>query len=313
MTSVWLRSNPMTRFALAVDVGGTKLEAALVSEEGAVIDGTRSRQATGPAATSDEIRAALKAVITHALSSDAAKAGTLLGAGVGSAGPIDKATGTIHPVNMVQLRGFPLEEAVRTAASEAWGEEVHTIFAHDGGCLALAESWLGATRDAKVSLSMVVSTGVGGAFVHNGVYAPGASGNGGHIGQMRGGDGVNLEEVAAGPASAAWARTQGWAGETGEDLARDAAAGDAIARAAIERSAWAVGAAVADAVTLVDVDVVAIGGGFSHVSPDYVELVHASLVEHAALDYARRAKVVRAGLGGEGPLIGAAALILRQG
>ncbi|GLK01166.1 sugar kinase [Microbacterium keratanolyticum] len=303
----------VTRFALAVDVGGTKIEAALVSEQGAVIEGTRSRRATGPTATPDDMRAAIAAVVDHALSSDAARGGTLLGAGVGSAGPIDKTTGTIHPVNMVQLRGFPLEESVRNAASASWGSDVHTVFAHDGGCLALAESWLGATRDARVSFSMVVSTGIGGGFVHDGRYAPGASGNGGHIGQMRGGEGLRLEPTASGPASAAWARTQGWTGETGEDLARDAAAGDPIARAAIERSARAVGAALADAVTLVDVDMVAIGGGFSHVSEDYVDLVHAALVENAVLDYAARVQVVRAGLGGDGPLIGAAALILRQG
>lgn len=303
----------MTRFALAIDVGGTKIEAALVSEDGTILDGTRSRRPTGPTATPDDMRAAIAAVVNHALSSDAARGGTLLGAGVGSAGPIDRTTGTIHPVNMVQLRGFPLEETVRQAASEAWGSDVPTIFAHDGGCLALAESWWGATRDAKVSFSMVVSTGIGGGFVHDGRYMPGASGNGGHIGQMRGDDGLRLEPTASGPASVAWARSQGWVGETGEDLARDAAAGDAIARAAIERSARAVGAALADAVTLVDVDVVAIGGGFSHVSDDYVDLVHAAVVENAVLDYARRTRVVRAGLGGEGPLVGAAALILRQG
>ena len=37
----------MTRYALAVDVGGTKMEAALVSEHGVLVDGSRSRQATG--------------------------------------------------------------------------------------------------------------------------------------------------------------------------------------------------------------------------------------------------------------------------
>ena len=84
-----------------------------------------------------------------------------------------------------------------------------------------------------------------------------------------------------------------------------------IARAAIERSARAVGEALADAATLVDLDVVAIGGGFSRVSADYIDLVQKALTASAAHEYSRRTRVVRSGLGDEGPLIGAAALALR--
>jgi len=109
----------------------------------------------------------------------------------------------------------------------------------------------------------------------------------------------------------AWARTQGWDGATGEELGRAAASGDPVARAAIERSARAVGRALADIATLVDVEVFAVGGGFSHVSDDYIDLVGAALQDAAMLSYPRSARVVRSGLGGDGPLIGAAALVLR--
>ncbi|TQL81468.1 ROK family protein [Microbacterium saperdae] len=261
----------MTRYALAVDVGGTKMEAALVSEDGALVDGSRSRQATGREATIDSLTAAVRAIVAHALA--AAPVGAdIVGAGVGSAGPIDRAAGAIMPVNMPLARGFGLADAVRTAASDILGREVPTTLGHDGGALALAESWLGATQEAGASLSIVVSTGVGGGFVANGAYIPGATGNAGHLGQVRREGGLTLEEIASGPASAAWAQQQGWTGATGEDLAKDAAAGDEIARAAIERSAKAVGEALADAATLVDLDMVAIGGGFSRVSADYIDL-----------------------------------------
>ena len=148
-------------------------------------------------------------------------------------------------------------------------------------------------------------------FVVDGAYIPGATGNAGHLGQVRREGGLTLEEIASGPASAAWAQQQGWSGATGEDLARDAAAGDAVARAAIERSARAVGEALADAATLVDLDVVAIGGGFSRVSDDYIDLVQGALTASAVHGYSQRTRVVRSGLGDEGPLIGAAALVLR--
>lgn len=300
----------MTRYALAVDVGGTKMEAALVSEDGTLVDGSRSRQATGREATPESFDAAVAAIVQHALAALPADA-ELVGAGAGSAGPVDRPSGTIVPVNMPSARGYGLAAAVRREASAVLGRDLPTVLGHDGGALALAESWRGATQDAAASLSIVVSTGVGGGFVVNGAYIPGASGNAGHLGQIRREGGLTLEEIASGPASVTWAQQQGWVGSTGEDLARDSAAGDAIARAAIERSAKAVGEALADAATLVDLDTVAIGGGFSRVSDDYIELVQEALTASAVHEYSRRARVVRSGLGDEGPLIGAAALVLR--
>jgi glucokinase len=300
----------VTRYALAVDVGGTKMEAALVSEHGVLVPGSRSRQATGREATFESLDRGVSAVIAHALAALPADA-ELVGAGAGSAGPIERSAGAIVPVNMPLARGFGLAESVRASASAALGREVPTVLGHDGGALALAESWLGATQGAGASLSIVVSTGVGGGFVVNGAYIPGATGNAGHLGQVRREGGLTLEEIASGPASAAWAQQQGWDGGTGEDLARDAAAGGEIARAAIIRSATAVGEALADAATLVDLDMVAIGGGFSRVSDDYIDLVQSALTTSAAHEYSRRTRVVRSGLGDEGPLIGAAALVLR--
>jgi len=300
----------VTRYALAVDVGGTKMEAALVAEDGTLVDGSRSRQATGREATPASMDAAVAAIVQHALAALPADA-ELVGAGAGSAGPVDRPSGTIVPVNMPSARGYGLAAAVRREASAVVGRDVPTVLGHDGGALALAESWRGATQDARASLSIVVSTGVGGGFVVNGAYIPGASGNAGHLGQIRREGGLTLEEIASGPASVTWAQQQGWIGATGEDLARDSAAGDATARAAIERSAKAVGEALADAATLVDLDTVAIGGGFSRVSDDYIELVQEALTASAVHEYSRRARVVRSGLGDEGPLIGAAALVLR--
>lgn len=300
----------MTRHALAIDVGGTKLEAALVSESGAVVAGSRVRRPTGREADAAGLRVAIREVVAHALAATPADA-ELIGVGVGSAGPIDRASGSIQPVNMPLLREFGLVDAVRAAASEVLGREVPVVLGHDGGCLALAEQWPGATQDARASLSIVVSTGIGGGFVIDGSAITGASGNAGHLGQVHLEGGLTLEETASGPASVAWARAQGYTGERGEDLARDAAAGHPLARVAIERSADAVGRALADAATLLDLDVIAVGGGFSRVSADYVELVQRALVGSAAHEYSRRVRVVRSGLGDEGPLIGAAALVLR--
>jgi glucokinase len=300
--------------ALAVDVGGTKLEAALVTTAGEVVDASRIRRATGHEIDRAGLRAAVADAVASALAAVLAGA-RLIGAGIGSAGPVDRAAGTISPVNLPHVRGFALVATVADALATAGHTEVEVALRHDGGALALAEAWIGATSGARASLSIVVSTGVGGGFVVGGRSLSGASGNAGHLGQTRAEawGGLTLEEVASGPSSAAWARTQGWTGTSGEDLARDAAAGDPIARSAIERSATAVGRALADAATLVDLDAIAIGGGFSRVSVDYVELVAAAAAASAALPYSRATRIVRTALGDEGPLIGAAALIVGPG
>ena len=299
----------MTDLALAVDLGGTKVEAALVDSAGAVVPGSRARRPTGPDATPDLLQGALIQVVRTVLSG----AGDgVVGVGIGSAGPIDHAAGTIAPVNMPKLHGMPLRDVVADAVARAGHREVPVCLGHDGGCLALAESWVGATRDARVSLAFVVSTGIGGGFLIDGRLFAGTTGNAGHLGQMHSDDGLSLERVASGPASVEWAQKQGWAGTTGEELAAAAASGHSVARAAIERSARAIGRAVADIAALVDVELFAVGGGFSHVADDYVDLIGAALREAAALDYARAARIVRSGLGGDGPLIGAAALVLRR-
>lgn len=304
----------MSRIALAVDLGGTKVEAALVSESGEVHAPSRHRAPTGRDITPDGLRQAVSAVVGAAL--DRLPHGAdFAGAGIGSAGPVDRTAGTITPVNMPLVAGFDLVSAVRDAVIVDTGDtDADVQLRHDGGALALAESWLGAATGAGASLSIVVSTGIGGGIVIGGEPVGGSSGNAGHLGQTHAAEQngeLTLEEVASGPSSVRWAQLQGWQGTTGEQLGDDARRGDRTARAAIERSAHAVGRALADASTLLDLEVIAISGGFSFVADDYVDLVSASLRDWAELPYAQATRVVRSGLGPDGPLIGAAALALR--
>ena len=300
--------------ALAVDFGGTKVEAALVDERGRLVPGTRHRSATGATASSDELEAAVSHFVSAARAALPDRA-WLIGVGVGAAGPVDVATGRVSPLNVPVWRGHPLRDLIADLVPEA-----PVTLRIDGLCIALAEYWVGAGRDAENLLGMIVSTGVGGGLVLGGRAAPSPTGNGGHIGHVEvggfddvcacGGRGC-LEAVASGPRTVAWARMQGFTGETGEDLAIAHAAGDPIAVAAVERAGTAIGHAVASAANLLDLDVVAIGGGFSRVSPALFEHARAALVERSAFPFVARVQVVPSGLSDEGPLVGAAALVHR--
>src|SRR3954463_10030445 len=85
--------------ALALDLGGTKAEGALVDEFGAIVPGTRHRLPTGPLSTSDDLVTALLSVTQRALA-DLPPDATLIGIGIGSAGPITVATGSVSPLNL---------------------------------------------------------------------------------------------------------------------------------------------------------------------------------------------------------------------
>lgn len=301
--------------ALAIDLGGTKVEAALVEEDGTVVAASRHRAPTGRGASSEKLAGAVEQVVRASLTAlpDGA---ALAGVGIGSAGPVDLARGAVEPYNLAPWRdGYPLRDLVADLVPG-----VPVALRIDGLCIALAEHWVGAARGADDVMGMIVSTGVGGGLILGGRAVPGPTGNAGHIGHIEvsgfddpcscGGRGC-LEAVASGPSTVRWARSEGFAGETGEDLAAAYAAGDGIAIAAVRRAGTAIGRAIASATALLDLDVVAIGGGFSHVASELFDLIREPIAERVNAAYVRRVRVVPSGLSDEGPLIGAAALVHR--
>lgn len=305
-------TEPGSEVALAIDLGGTKVEAGLVTADGDVRGESVHRAPTGRGRSRDDIIEAVRRVASSALSR-LRPTERLVGAGIGSAGPVDLVAGTASPLNLPGADGLPLVAVVEGLV------DAPVRLALDGTCIALAEHAFGAARGARNALAMVVSTGVGGGLVIDGMAVTGVSGNAGHIGQTRlraRGDADSpgagtLEAIASGPSSVAWARSHGWEGDTGEALAEAYAAGEPVAVEAVRRSAGAVGEAIASTSTLLDLDVAVVAGGFVAVAPDYLDLVRASADANTVLAYAKRVRIVSSGLDGRGPLVGAATLALR--
>ncbi len=303
-----------TNYALAVDLGGTKVEAALVDDTGAVLPESRFREPTGVDAISEQLAESVTRAVGKAraaLPTD----DTLVGIGIGSAGPIDVASGAVSPLNLPAWREYPLLELVEKLMPDA-----PVRLRMDGLCITLAEHWVGAGRGVDNLMGMVVSTGIGGGLILGGHTVTGPSGNAGHIGHIEvggfddpcacGGTGC-LEAIASGPKTVAWANAEGWTGSTGEQLSEAYAAGDPVAVRAVKRSGRAIGQAIASATNLVDLDLVAIGGGFSLVTPDLLDFAREAIAERTEFAFATRVKLAPSALSGEGPLIGAAALIHR--
>src|SRR5437763_9671079 len=275
--------------ALAVDVGGTKLAAGLVTDEGELVT---SAAAPTPANDDAESIFAVVLALVDAVGGD----GELAMCGVGCGGPMSRGGEEVSPLNIPGWRRFPL----RRRLADATG--LPTFVDNDAKALALGEGWCGAASGEANFVAMVVSTGVGGGIVLDGRLLDGAAGNAGHIGHVIvepdgrlcacGAVGC-LEAEASGPSIAA---------VTG----RPAAEADA---ATVERTGTLVGRAVASVANLLDLRLAVVGGsvalGFGE---PFFHAAQAELDARARLEFSAGARIVPVGLGGQGPLVGAAAV-----
>ncbi|MGW4382195.1 ROK family protein [Kitasatospora sp. NPDC004531] len=299
----------------ALDIGGTKIAGGLVDTEGALL---HRLQVPTPA---DGDRHRLMAAVSGVLDALARHpAWPRVGAlGIGSAGPVDIAAGTVSPVNLPGWREFPLRAE---AAAHPAVRGLPVVLGGDAVAMTAAEHWRGAARPYRNALCLVVSTGVGAGLVLDGRLHTGPTGNAGHLGHIsvdfRGrpcpcGSRGCLEGLASGTAIARTATENGWRPGPDGDLtaagvARAAAAGDPVALAAFDRAAQALAAGIAATATLVELDVAVIGGGVATAGDLLFTPLARHLAAYATLPFTRHLTVTPAHLATTAGLIGAAAL-----
>jgi len=138
---------------MALDIGATKVEAALVARDGTL----RARSRISDADHHDDLITGIIELSRRVMSE-----GSVDVVGVGCAGPMSRGGEEVSPLNIAQWRAFPLRRSLR----DALGVDVYVD--GDARALALAEGAFGAARDDSSYLSMVVSTGVGGGLVIDG-------------------------------------------------------------------------------------------------------------------------------------------------
>lgn len=276
---------------LAVDVGGTKLACAVVDAAGRL-----AHRRVVPTPRSDDPEVVFGALGLLARSVLDAASAPVVACGVGCGGPSDTASGTVSPLNIPAWRGFPLARRL----AEVTGLPV--AVENDAQALARAEGWLGAARGVSDYLAMVVSTGVGGGIVLERRLLAGAHGNAGHIGHVVvepggrpcacGGVGC-LEAEASGTAIAA--ATGRPAAEAAPDVRR--------------RTGTLVGRAVASVANLLDLQLAVVAGSVAlGFGAPFFAAAQEEIDLRARLDFSVGTRIVPAGLGDLGPLVGAAAV-----
>jgi glucokinase len=306
-----------------IDLGGTKIQAVVVGPDSKVLG--QARGATplegGPQAVSEEMITTLRAAAEAA----GVETSTLGGIGVGSPGVTDAKAGTVGHVGNIAdwVAPFPLAATLKKALGAPVG------LGNDVDVATLAEFELGAGAPYHDLLGVFWGTGVGGGLILNGKRweGRGSAGEIGHMVVRRGGAqctcgrrgcleayaGRGSMELHARKLHAEGRPTQLFkimvrrgkprlaSGVWAEALEH----GDGLAHELIERALLALGAGVASAVNLLDVEAVVIGGGLgSRLGQPYADRILESMLPHLFVDD-RPPVVLTAGLGDLGGAIGA--------
>ncbi|MEU8337604.1 ROK family protein [Micromonospora tulbaghiae] len=293
----------------ALDIGGTKTTAALVTAGGEVV-GRHTAPTPGRSGAAAVLDTA--AGLVEKLRADAP--GAVRALGVGSAGVIDSASGLVLSSTDV-LTGWTGTD-LRGDLSRRLGVPVTVI--NDVHAHALGEARHGAAAGYDTVLYVAVGTGVGASFVLGDAVLAGAHSAAGHAGHQPspyagtlactcGGRG-HLEAIAAGPALAAeYVRRTGRPVADLRAVAALAAGGDETAREVVRLGGAAVGSAVGGLVNVLDPAAVVVGGGVTGLGEPWWRALR-DAVPAETLPGLAGVPVLASTLGPDAPLLGAASL-----
>ncbi|GHG56016.1 transcriptional regulator [Flavimobilis marinus] len=313
---------------LALDLGGTKIAAALVDRNGRVgeVVAVPTPALDGPAAIVAAATGALGEVLARGWDGSpvAAAAGEhrVRGLGVGTAGVVDVAAGTIVSATdtLAGWTGTPLRGDLERALAALTGARLPVHVLNDVDAHALGEVRHGAAAGAASALVVGVGTGIGAGVVVRGELLRGAHHVAGEMGHLpvAGADHLrcpcgrsgHLEAIGSGVGMYRHYLSLGGDPEVGggRGVAERAAAGDPLAGRALRDSAAAVGRGIAAVVTVLDPGRVVVTGGVPAAGSAWWSAMDEAL-RGQLIDILANVPVVSGKLGGTAPLAGAAAAV----
>jgi len=255
---------------LGIDIGGTKIEAAVLDDRGAIIARRRVPTPRGYDAVVGQI-VQLVAELEKQTSSR-------LTVGIGCPGSKCPHSGVMKNAENVGLDGRCFDDDLANALDRP------VRLANDAHCFALSESTDGAAAGARVVFGVIVGTGTGGGIVVDGRILPGANaitGEWGHnpLPSPRNDElpGVTcycgrrgcIEAYLSGPALGRDHQLVHGQAKDGHAIAQGAAAGDAACQDTLERYAERMARALSWVINLLDPDVIVLGGGVSQIDALY--------------------------------------------
>ncbi len=320
-----------SKYAVGIDVGGTKVLTAIVNVDKGTVAGSAKKR-SNPEDSSDELVAKLFASVDEAIEdADLPKKATLTGIGVGIAGVVDSENGVL--LSAPNLSQSTVDLPLAALLSERYNMPARLL--NDVQVAAIAEARFGAGRKVDDFMCVFVGTGVGGAYLRDGKLVRGASGSAGEIGHVIvdaggrhcgcGGRG-HLEAYASRTAItidilsalklgrrslltelAPDFRSHGSALRSGI-LAKAVEEKDPLAVETIQSAAEYLGYGLASVINLLNPSRVVVGGGVVEAVPLFFDTAVARAKKEALEQPGRAVDIVRAKLGDYSGVTGAALL-----
>ena len=262
---------PATPLAIALDVGGTKIAAATVDATGELVTPTSKVPTPAHAGAGAVLDALAEAVAGQLAGLDPER---LAGIGIGTAGGVDTATGTVVSSSDTFTAWLGTDVVAGLRERLPWARTLPIHVQNDVDAHAVGESWRGAGAGAAATLMLGGGAGVGGAVCLGRQGVRGAPGGAGGLARLRftPDDGLmilpgqgphSFEDEAAGPAILHAYRALGGNGSAarGQDVVKLAADGDPLADRVVRLLGRRVGRVLSWLVLVLDPAVVVLGGG----------------------------------------------------
>jgi glucokinase len=269
----------MSEYAVGIDVGGTKIWTAIGSREGCIIAERKEDTPSNAARFISLLRSMVGAILSESGRSPA----ELAGIGIGLPGRVSADGRRLEWIpNLPFLDGNPLADILE-------GEwRVPVSLENDGRLALYGEGWLGAARGCSDAIMLTLGTGVGGAIMIGGRLHRGARGTAGSMGWM------NLDGSDPGGKDSGWLERMVSGSAINRRAAElpsrldsfrlfaESAEGLAEARGLVEEIGMELGAAIAALVSILDPEIVILGGGVSEHLEALRPAIERSMLAHAS-------------------------------
>lgn len=296
------------QYLWGIDLGGTKIEGVILDPERPGEALHRLRLPTEAARGYEHVVAQIGRVVVQLEGASGLRRPARIG--VGTPGATEPSTGRLKNSNTTCLNGRALgADLTQTLGVEA-------VLANDANCCALAEATLGAGRGRRVVMGLILGTGVGGGIVVDGRVLEGRHGIAGEWGHNPiGGETTAcycgrsgcVETVISGPALERHYRAQGGEELRLPEIVQRSRAGEALARATVERLRVRFGEAIAAVINILDPDAIVIGGGVGNLDELY-EPATREAIRRYLFNPELRTELLRPALGDSAGVFGAAML-----
>lgn len=315
---------PTDKPIVAVDIGGTKIIAAVINQKGEKL--SRVYHPTLAEQGPEKVIGRLASSIRLAVNRSGNALEEIGGISLAVAGLIDVNRGLV-----TTAPNLPHWENVRLGDILQDEFKIPVFLLNDASAAALGEHRFGAGIGIDNLIYVTVSTGIGGGFILNDKLFEGTDGSAAEIGHMivladgpacRCGQNGCLEALASGSAIARMARERLLEGQksilknliegevvsvTAEHVARAGRKKDIVALAIIKEAAYYLGIGLSNLVNLLNPQMIVIGGGVSAMGEMILRPARRSMKEHAFKLPASTVRVVKSKLSPDSGILGAAA------